>query len=79
MRSMATPASSPTPTPAARVERSFAAPADRVYRAWLDPELRRRWLAPGDAEVTRVEVEERVGGRYARFQKSFPTRQQVRF
>ncbi len=55
---------SPTPTPAARVERTFAAPPDRVYRAWLEPELLRRWLAPGASEVTHVEVEERVGGRY---------------
>jgi uncharacterized protein YndB with AHSA1/START domain len=35
-----------------------------VYRAWLDPELLRRWLAPGGLEVTRAEVDERVGGHY---------------
>jgi uncharacterized protein YndB with AHSA1/START domain len=58
-------ASSPTPAvPAVRVERTFAAPPDRVYRAWLAPELLRHWLAPGDLEVMHVEVEERVGGRY---------------
>lgn len=61
---MAMNAPPPNPTPAVRVERTFAAPPHRVYRAWLDPELLRRWLAPGDMEVSHVDVEERVGGRY---------------
>jgi uncharacterized protein YndB with AHSA1/START domain len=41
-------------------------PASRheVYRAWLEPELLRRWLAPGDLQVTRIEVDERVGGHF---------------
>ena len=47
-----------------RLQRTIPAPPERVYRAWLEPELLRRWLAPGDLEVTRVEVDERVGGRY---------------
>jgi uncharacterized protein YndB with AHSA1/START domain/uncharacterized damage-inducible protein DinB len=47
-----------------RVERTFAAPPSLVYRAWLDPRLLARWLAPGDLEVSHVDVEERVGGRY---------------
>jgi uncharacterized protein YndB with AHSA1/START domain len=47
-----------------RMERTIPASAHRVYRAWLDPELLRRWLAPGDLGVTRVEVDERVGGHY---------------
>jgi uncharacterized protein YndB with AHSA1/START domain len=46
-----------------RLHRTIPAPPERVYRAWLDPELLRRWLAPG-VEVTRVEVDERVGGHY---------------
>jgi hypothetical protein len=49
--------------PVVRVERAFSAPPDRIYRAWLSPELIRRWMAPG-YKVTRVEVDERVGGRY---------------
>lgn len=40
-----------------RVERSFGAPARDVYRAWLDPGVVQRWLSPGDAEITRVELE----------------------
>jgi uncharacterized protein YndB with AHSA1/START domain len=46
-----------------RLHRTIPAPPERVYRAWLEPELLRRWLAPG-LEVTRVEVDERVGGHY---------------
>ncbi len=50
--------------PAVRVERTFAAPPHLVYRAWLSPEIIRRWMAPG-YEATRVEVDERIGGRYS--------------
>lgn len=55
--------------PAARVERNFAAPPSQVYQAWLDPELLVRWLAPGDMEVSHVEVDARVGGRYRIWQE----------
>jgi uncharacterized protein YndB with AHSA1/START domain len=47
-----------------RLERLIPAPPHRVYRAWLDPDLVRRWMAPGDFDVTRVEIDERVGGAY---------------
>ncbi|MEU5720796.1 SRPBCC domain-containing protein [Micromonospora sp. NPDC047738] len=47
-----------------RLHRDIPAPPDKVYRAWLDPDLLRRWMAPGGLEVTRAEVEPRVGGRY---------------
>lgn len=46
-----------------RLHRTIPAPPERVYRAWLEPELLRRWLTPG-VEVTRVEVDERVGGHW---------------
>jgi uncharacterized protein YndB with AHSA1/START domain len=49
--------------PVVRLQRTFAAPPERVYRAWLDPEVLGRWMAPGALEVTRAEVDERVGGR----------------
>jgi uncharacterized protein YndB with AHSA1/START domain len=45
-----------------RIERLISAPPSSVYRAWLEPEMLRRWLAPGSMEVSRVEVDERVGG-----------------
>jgi uncharacterized protein YndB with AHSA1/START domain len=47
-----------------RLVRTIPAPPARVYRAWLEPDLLRRWLAPGGLEVTRAEVQERAGGRY---------------
>ncbi len=47
--------------PAVRLERTIPAPPHEVYRAWLDPDLLRRWLAPG-LEVKRIEVDERIGG-----------------
>ena len=50
-------------TPVIRIERTIAAPRPEVYRAWLDPELVAEWMAPG-LEVTRVEIDERVGGHY---------------
>jgi uncharacterized protein YndB with AHSA1/START domain len=49
---------------AVRMERVIPAPPREVYRAWLDPDLLRRWLAPGGLTVRRAEVETRVGGRF---------------
>jgi uncharacterized protein YndB with AHSA1/START domain len=49
---------------AVRLERTIPAPPAAVYRAWLEPDLLRRWLAPGGLEVTRAEVDHRVGGRF---------------
>jgi uncharacterized protein YndB with AHSA1/START domain len=46
------------------LERIIPAPPERVYRAWLDPELVARWMNPGSMVVSRVEVDERVGGHY---------------
>jgi uncharacterized protein YndB with AHSA1/START domain len=49
---------------AVRLERTISASPHRVYRAWLDPELLLTWLAPGSTGVSRVEVDERVGGHF---------------
>jgi len=48
---------------AVRLEHTYSAPRHSVYRAWLDPDLVRRWMAPG-FEVSRVDIDERVGGHY---------------
>jgi uncharacterized protein YndB with AHSA1/START domain len=53
-----------------RLQRTIPAPPDRVYRAWLEPDLMRRWFAPAGLEVTRAEVDERVGGHYRVWQAS---------
>jgi uncharacterized protein YndB with AHSA1/START domain len=52
-----------------RREITLPARAHAVYRAWLDPEMLRRWLAPGGSECTRAEVDERVGGRFQIWQE----------
>jgi len=49
---------------AVRLERTIPATPHQVYRAWLEPELLRRWMAPGCFAVSRAEVDERPGGRY---------------
>jgi uncharacterized protein YndB with AHSA1/START domain len=49
--------------PAVRLQRTIPAPPERVYRAWLEPEIMRRWFAPAIFSVSKAEVDERVGGR----------------
>ena len=40
-----------------QVERSIAAPREAVFRAWLDPEMLRRFMLPGqDMTVPRADV-----------------------
>ena len=48
-----------------RIRRTFDAPRELVFRAWLDPEQIVAWMAPAGLEVPRssVHVEARVGGR----------------
>ena len=51
--------------PILRLERTFAAPRERVFRAWTDAAELSRWFAPTDEHTTKVlELEVRVGGRY---------------
>jgi uncharacterized protein YndB with AHSA1/START domain len=52
-----------------RLERTIPAPPAQVYRAWLDPELLQRWMAPGSMAMTRAEVEEWPGGYYRIWQE----------
>jgi uncharacterized protein YndB with AHSA1/START domain len=47
-----------------RMTRTIAAKPAQLYRAWLDPALLARWMAPGPMILTRAEVDERVGGHY---------------
>lgn len=48
-----------------RIERRFAAPREKVFRAWTDPQALKKWFAPSDAFATpEAEVDLRVGGRY---------------
>ncbi len=64
----------PTTTGTAKVElpsattilitREFAAPRHLVWRAYTEPELVKRWWAGEKGEVTLVESDFRVGGRW---------------
>src|SRR4051794_4033287 len=47
-----------------QLRRTISVPPARVHRAWLEPEVLRRWLAPGSLSVTRAEVDERPGGSF---------------
>ena len=48
---------------AIRIERVLHAPPDRVFRAFLDPDLMGRWVTPDDLDLDRITVDPRVGGR----------------
>ena len=60
---MATKITSDEPT--LRLERTLAAPPQRVFRAWTDAAELSRWFAPTDEHKTKVvALDVRVGGRY---------------
>lgn len=47
------------------LSRTFAAPRERVFRAWTDPAILKKWWAAGPGFTPTVaEVDLRVGGRY---------------
>jgi uncharacterized protein YndB with AHSA1/START domain len=46
------------------ITREFDAPRELVYRAWTTPELVKRWWAGKRGEMTLVEIDLRVGGRW---------------
>lgn len=50
------------------VSRSFAAPAERVFDAWLTPRLLGQWMFGEDVreeKLLRLDVDPRVGGRFS--------------
>lgn len=46
------------------VTRAFAAPRERVFRAWTDSKELNQWFAPSEDYSTIAEVDLRVGGTY---------------
>lgn len=48
-----------------QLKQTFAAPREKVFRAWTDSEELKKWFAPSDEYSTLItEVDLRVGGRY---------------
>ncbi len=46
------------------LQQTIAAPVDRVFSAWTEPESIKGWFAPPDTETPLAEVDLRVGGKY---------------
>jgi uncharacterized protein YndB with AHSA1/START domain len=48
------------------IVRNYAAPPERVWQAWTDPQALSRWFGPGPgSSVTQAQLDVRVGGRYS--------------
>ncbi|MGH9367504.1 MAG: SRPBCC family protein [Thermoanaerobaculia bacterium] len=59
-------ATAPAQTPTTlRITRTYAAPREKVFRAWTEPQTLGKWFAPSDEYRTAVtELDVRPGGRY---------------
>jgi uncharacterized protein YndB with AHSA1/START domain len=59
-------AESPTSqVPALDLRRTYPVSAEKVWRAWTDPQALIKWFGPGDTDkVRKAEIDLRVGGRY---------------
>ncbi|MEG3792676.1 SRPBCC family protein [Lysobacter sp. CCNWLW3] len=56
-----------------RLHRVFTAPAERVYRAFLDAAAYAKWLPPDGFTCTVHELDARVGGKYRMSFTNFTT------
>jgi uncharacterized protein YndB with AHSA1/START domain len=50
--------------PSLTIKRRFAAPPEKVYAAWIDPEKLAIWMGPAGTMQVEAECDLRVGGRY---------------
>ena len=67
---MATPKTSAATT--LHLTRTFAAPREKVFRAWTDPEELKRWWGSEGYATPSAEVDLRVGGTYRLGMKKLP-------
>ncbi len=54
----------PNPETTIQVRRTFAAPREKVFRAWTEPEKLKKWWAPAGYFTPSAEIDLRVGGKY---------------
>lgn len=53
------------PFPVLKVSRKFAQSPERVFDAWLDPKIARKFLfTTPDSEMVRADIDARVGGKF---------------
>jgi uncharacterized protein YndB with AHSA1/START domain len=45
-------------------ERTYDAPAEKVWQAWTDAEQLKKWWGPNDVTIPECEIDLRVGGRF---------------
>ena len=50
--------------PTIRIIRDFDAPREKVFRAWIEPELVAQWLGPKSSEIRIDEWNAHTGGNY---------------
>ncbi len=67
---MATPQATPETT--LTIRRTFQAPREKVFHAWMDPETLKKWWAPEGYGTPEAEVDLRVGGRYRLGMRKLP-------
>jgi uncharacterized protein YndB with AHSA1/START domain len=51
-------------TTSLQIRRTFAAPRERVFRAWTDPKTLKEWFGPPGYKTTSADVDLRVGGKF---------------
>jgi uncharacterized protein YndB with AHSA1/START domain len=44
-------------------ERTYNAPAEKVWQAWTDPKMLKQWWGPNDVSIPECEIDLRVGGK----------------
>jgi uncharacterized protein YndB with AHSA1/START domain len=67
------------PTHTVRLHRVLRAPAERVYRAFLDPDALVKWMPPHGFTGTVHQLEAKVGGTYRMSFTNFSTGQATAF
>ena len=62
---MAKPAAPATERPSLTLRRHYPVAAEKIWRAWTDPQALTAWFGPGEPNsVTLAELDVRPGGRY---------------